>query len=168
MNDDVKRDNELAAFTDKLLAGESVPAATEIEALAQTVEQLYRVIDPHTGPDPGFRARLAQRLDREWTQQERPQAQKESANEITKLAGRRWRGDVMSGLRRNRGMRLATMAAGVAAVLLVVFFVTKSQIDSETMPGTTDGSLGWPIIGIAAVGILGVLVVFWLNQRRKL
>jgi hypothetical protein len=170
MNDETRLDNELAAFTDRLLAGEDAQAAPEIDALAQVVRQFHHVMDPASKPGPAFRERLAERLDQEWAamQQDHPAIpMRESAREslIARRSEPKSR-PIFAGLRRNRTVRLAAMAATVAVALFVAILIAADPGNtSET--GTASGEFGWPvIIGIVVVGLLGLLV-FWLGQRSK-
>ncbi len=70
MHEHARRDNELATFTDQLLAGEE-PDMQELDDLAHVVRQLHEVIAPHEKPTAAFRTQLAQRLEMEWALQRR-------------------------------------------------------------------------------------------------
>ena len=189
MNDETRLDNELANFTDSLLAGEDVQTGPEIEALAQVVRQFHRVIEPDSGPAPAFRDQLAQRLDQEWMviQEEHKASSDEQAAQYP-VSQRRshsmptresWQVDlppqgsetnvrsIFGGWRRNRTVQVAAMAATVAVALLVAVLIAASPEGSTSGEGTASGGIDWPvIIGIVVVGLLGLLV-FWLGQRSK-
>ncbi|MBN1563905.1 MAG: hypothetical protein JXA10_08700 [Anaerolineae bacterium] len=178
MTDETKLDNELAAFTDRLLAGQDAQSTPEIDALAQVVRQFHYLADPASGPDPAFRDRLAQRLDQEW-------AAIQAENQVTSVESQPVRSDrqVDSGLsdlfvpragsgsrrkirnlRRNRTVWLTAIAATITVALLVAVLI---DVGDESATGTASGNLDWPVVvGIVVVAFLGVLV-FWLGQRSK-
>lgn len=144
MPQDARLDDELAAFTDQLLSGEQAQVSPEIEDLAAVVKRLCQVVDPATRPDPAFRDRLTQRLNREWTlYHQRP--------------ARRW----MS----NRLLQVAAVAAGLGVVLLVVSLLGNGSGD-QNIEGTAWGSLGWAFVIVVAVGGL-VAFVIWYGRKRK-
>jgi hypothetical protein len=144
MADNARLDDELAAFTDSLLAGEEAPVPAELSELAAVVRQLHTVIDPQARPTPVFEERLTQRLNREWTIQHerRPQT---------------WRS--------YRLTRLAALAAALAVILVGVALLSSGG-DNEPVQGTAiDSTIGTVAVLVALVG-LGILVLIWLRQRR--
>ncbi len=142
MHDDARLDNELAAFTDGLLAGQHVPTPPELEELAQVVRLLNGVIAPAERPNPAFREHLTQRLDREWSLQYQ---------------------------RRTRyplSRRLVQLAA-VVAVILGAVIVLSIDSDDKSVEGTALGSTSGIVVVIAVLVVVGVMVS-WYYQHRNL
>ncbi len=165
MDDETRLDNELAAFTDGLLAGKDPESAPEIEALAHVVRRFHHIIDPDSRPEPAFRERLAKQLDHEWTIQHRSLAPPEQQQRADRE--RHSPRFLFDGLRHNRVVRLAAMAAVLTVVLSVAVLVATDSDNAPGEPGTASGDFAWPVvIGIVVVGLLGLLI-FWLGQRRK-
>jgi hypothetical protein len=177
MNDETRLDDELAAFTDKLLAGGDVHAAPEIEDLAAVVRQVHELIVPDSRPDPAFRERLTQQLEREWAQQQaarsestqhsHPPPGQARASWWAKLAASRSEPgsrSAIGGLSRNRTVRLAALAAVVTVVLLVALLLVTDSSDITGEEGTVSGVFSWPVIvGIVVVG----LIILWLGWRSR-
>lgn len=146
MHDHTQRDDELAEFTDRLLAGDAPEVPASVESLAPTVRRLRAIVDPATPVDPAFRKRLTQRLEMEWDlyYQRRPHW---------------WRA------RRSRHLT-AVLAAGIivvlAAVLLLTTYHEKTGVSFE---GTTLG----PLTGILVIALvtIGIVSMFVLLQRRR-
>ena len=141
MHDNATLDDELAAFTDSLLAGENIPAPAELEELAQVVRQLSAVIAPAEQPGQAFRERLTQRLNREWTLQHERRTRFRYSRRLVQLA--------------------AVMAVVLGAMIVLL-------LDSEDKPvqGTALGSTSGVVV-IVAVLAVGALAIFWFYQRRK-
>lgn len=177
MQENRKLDNELADFTDKLLAGETTQASSDIEDLARVVTHLHDLIEPAAKPSAEFRARLAQRLDQEWDQlqadrarsnAERVRSNAEGVRPAPKTVPHRSRTgswSTIGGWRRNRLTRLASMAAAIAIVAIGALLLIGPE--SPPAQGSANGALSVPVIvGIAVVAGVG-LVLFWLSQRGK-
>ena len=145
MGDDIRLDDELAAFTDRLLAGEDAPAPPDLEDLAQVVRQLQQVIAPHERPAPGFRERLTQRLTREWPLQHHRRL-------------RPWRA--------SRRVQLTALAASVAVALLVVALLAANT-DGSDVKGTASGSVAGPVAVVVVIALGVGLWLIWRYQRRK-
>jgi hypothetical protein len=143
MHDHTGLDDELAAFTDQLLAGEDVQAPPELEELAGVVRQLHAMIAPESRPDPAFRERLTQRVHREWSIQHKRQP-------------RAWHS--------RRLVQLTALAAVVALTLLALLLLSDG--DEEPVQGTALGSVTGVIVVAAVLVGLGVLIV-WYRQRRN-
>jgi hypothetical protein len=177
MNDETRLDDELAAFTDKLLAGEDVHAAPEIEDLAAVVRQVHDLVAPDSRPDPAVRERLARQLRREWTQQEaaRPESTHHAHSPPGPTRASHGTGrfappsaprlrSAISGLRRNRIAQLAALAAIVTVVLLVALLLAADSSAISGEEGTVSGVFSWPVIvGIVVVG----LIILWLGKRSR-
>ena len=142
MHDNARLDDELAAFTDGILAGEDVPTPAGLEELAQVVRQLNALIAPAEQPSPAFRERVTQRLNREWTLQYQ----------------RRTR------FRYSR--RLVQMAA-LVAVILAALIVLSFDSENKSVQGTALGSPS----GIAVIIVVLVVIggaILWFYQHRNL
>jgi hypothetical protein len=141
-------DNELATFTDRVLAGEEPQVSDELQNLAQVVQQLHQVIAPDASPDPAFKARLTQRLMREWVAQPARQPRRALP----------WY--------RNRMVQLGVLAAGLVVVLLAIVLLSGTPNGSDdAMQGTTWGSLGWTFMfAVLLAGVGGLW--FWFRQRH--
>jgi hypothetical protein len=179
MTDETRLDNELAAFTDRLLAGEDAQATPEIAELAQVVRQFHRLVAPDSGPDSAFRDRLAQQLNREWEQiQQDNQASRDDPGSHSAPTHRSWQGKLTArrstsktrslfGGFRSRTVRIAAVAATVVAALCVAVLIATDSDGTSGESGTVSGSIDWPVIvSIVVVALLGMFV-FWLGQRSK-
>lgn len=148
MSHDPALDNELAAYTDRLVAqGEVAQAPENLADLAQVVRDLHRLVTPP--PDSAFQAQLAQRLNREWNLSH----QRKSGQFA------RWRS--------RRLTRLVAVAAGVAMILLAVALVSLSAKEgSSTLEGTaleSSAGLAGAIVVLVGVG----LAAFWFARRHQ-
>ncbi len=176
MQENRKLDNELADFTDKLLAGETIQASSDIEDLARVVTHLHDLIEPAAKPSAEFRAQLAQRLDQEWDQRQtdRANSNTERSSNVGEVRpapktvphrSRSGSRSTISRWRHNRVVRLATMAAALVVVMAGVLMITS--LSNSPPVGRAGGSLSWEVmVGIAAVAAVGLLL-FWLSQRGK-
>ncbi len=145
MVDDARLDNELAAWTDRLLEGNDTQTPADLADLASVVRQLHQVIAPDARPDPAFRDRLTQRLHREW-------------NLRHQRHSRVWP--------NRRVMQIAALAAGVTVVLLVIVLVlAQNSDDGEAIQGTALGSVAGAIVVLVVIaGSIGLLLAWY--QRR--
>jgi AcrR family transcriptional regulator len=137
-------DEELAAFTDRFLAGETgtrPPLADMVEILAQTVE-------PEPPPD-ALRERLQRRIAQERRRQKRASL-----------------GSRLSRALRILPRRPAWVAAAVAVLALaVVSLLLLSPVSPVGIPGATGGA-GWPVMGLALLGLLLFFGIVYLLLRR--
>ncbi|MBI5959885.1 MAG: hypothetical protein HY866_14180, partial [Chloroflexi bacterium] len=138
MNDDTRINNQLAAFTDQLLAGqETAEASAEVHDLAEVVRRIRTVIPPNSAVDPAYRAQLAQHLQMEWNLQYKPK-------------GSRW---------QNRRV-LQLMAAGIAVAVLLLVLLAQGNEGEGEVQGTALGPLPWVLV--AALGAAGVAaLIVW-------
>jgi hypothetical protein len=138
-------DEELAALTDRLLAGQEMEMSTEHHDLEQIVRWLRQVIAPKEQPDPAYRSQLAQRLIREWnlTHQRQPH-----------------------GWKNRQVIRLAALGAILTLVVVgLVLWSAYNGVDNDTLQGTALGSLeGGILVGAAVIGV--VIVLFWYRRHR--
>jgi lipopolysaccharide export LptBFGC system permease protein LptF len=142
MHDNARLDDELAAFTDGLLAGEDVPAPTGLEELAQVVRQLNALIAPAERPSPAFREHLTQRLNREWTLQHQRRT-------------------------RFRFSRRLVQVAAVVVVILGALVVLALNSENESVQGTALGSASGIVVIVVVLLAIGV-AIFWFHQHRNL
>jgi hypothetical protein len=142
MHDNARLDDELAAFTDGLLAGEDVPAPTGLEELAQVVRQLNALIAPAERPSPAFREHLTQRLNREWTLQHQRRT-------------------------RFRFSRRLVQVAAVVVVILGALVVLALNSENESVQGTALGSASGIVVIVVVLLAIGV-AIFWFYQHRNL
>jgi hypothetical protein len=145
---DQELDDQLAALTDRLLAGDESLAPDELDDLAQVVRQLQQMIAPDVLPSPAFRVRLTQRVTREWNARQRARR------------ARQWR--------RPRLIRLSVLVALVTlALVAVALLATGGDNRDEGLQGTASGSAAWGVVVGAMIGIGLGFVILWLRQRRK-
>lgn len=144
MPDQVRQDDELARFTDDILAGREPSVSPELQPLADVVRQLQAVIAPHDTPDRVFKQHLTQQLHIVWGMQHRRP---------------RW-------LHSRRIQRFASLlAAGIVLVLAAVLVAVFSGSGAKPLAGTSTGSFAVPVlVVIIAAAITGLVVVF---RRRR-
>ena len=144
MNDQSRRDNELADFTDQLLAGQAADGHDDMQDLAAVVQRLHQLVGPDNAPSATFQARLTQRLEMEWS--------------LTQQRKTQWW--------RNRRMQRfsALLAASVAMVVAAVAFLTLYETESND---TLQGSAVGPATCVVVVALISVAVVsLFLFFRR--
>jgi hypothetical protein len=153
-NDRPDLDEELAAMTDRLMAGQDQSVSPDNAALASVVKKLYRTIGPASGSvDAGFHTRLTQRLNDEWAAAgpHKNQSQRSIAP---------------------RTVRLLSMAAATAIVLFFVMLLIGrnsgpligTAIDSSL--GGGQGQLGPTIAAVAVLVVAVAAAAFWWFRRH--
>ncbi|NDJ79222.1 MAG: hypothetical protein GYB65_23475 [Chloroflexi bacterium] len=148
---DKRLDNELAALTDRVLAGEQTDIPPELSDLTPIIEQLHQTVAPDAEPDAGFQDQLTRRIMREWESHPPRHAPRS-----------RW-----SYWRTNRIVQLAAAAATLVVVLLAIaLLANRTDTSDGSMEGTALGSPGGMAVILAALVIAG-LIAFWVSQRRK-
>jgi len=145
MHEHARRDNELATFTNQLLAGEEPETMKEIGDLATVVRQIQGVIAPEEKTSPQFRAQLGQRLEVEWRLQYRQPA--------------RWWGS-------RRARRVMALAASLLMlVAAAMWFSWQHEEGGSSLKGTAFGpTAGALVVFGVALGGLG-LIAFFLRKR---
>ena len=146
MDDDIEQlqDQELAAFTDALLAGQAAEGS-DLPPLAQTVRALAQTISPQLPPER-LRRKIERQIVVEWAK--RQLTPTERVLQWFKLPARQW------------------AWAGVAAVAVAaVAIALLAPAGAETLTGTAIGDKGTTVIAI--LGLAGVLVMGWLAFRKK-
>jgi hypothetical protein len=143
MHDDARLDDELAAFTDGILAGEDASVPPELDDLASVVRRLHDTVVLGAQPEPAFRDRLTQRLNREWTLQH--QRRKHP-----------WRS--------SRPVQLMALAA-VVAVILFALALLSANSDEKPVQGTALGTITGAVVIITVLLGLGLLII-WYRFRR--
>lgn len=142
-------DHELAAFTDRLLAGEdAAPPSGELRDLAATVRQIHAVVTPDAAPeaDAALKKRLAGQLRREWERQPRPVGR----------PVRSWR--------TNRRVQVAALAASLTVLLVVIALLAGSSGDGSVQ-GTASEPSTLALGGAVLVG--GALLAWWWVRARR-
>lgn len=158
-NKDQHLDNEIAAFTDQLLNGETSAslAATsesqELRQLQETIILLKQAVDADQ-PQADFAKHLRQELAAQWRRQQNGQQ-------------RGLLDKVRDGLRALENPRTAGSAALVAAlVLMMIVLVFTSPAVSEPLEGTALGdSALLPIVLVIGAFVIGVIA--WSIWRKK-
>lgn len=143
MTDDTHLADDLAAYTDALLAGEAPPPPPLDPDLAGVVRILHHWIGPAVQPAPPFRQRLRQRLAVQW--------EMEHAAALARPARRRW-------------PMLALIAALTTLVLLVALGTSAYTGTGEDLHGTALGTGVW--LAILALGAVAGGVWLWRGRRR--
>jgi hypothetical protein len=151
--DERRRDEELAAFTDALLEGEPEAEACARPPLVGTVERLARALGPRPVPSR-LRRRLRQQIAADWPQLRRPLGQRL----------RRWLGSL--------GQPRLRWAYAVAGVLVVVAVAAALLLpaDGLEITGTTLGQMDATtlliVVGLVSALALGLLIAWFLSRRR--
>jgi hypothetical protein len=149
--DERRRDEELAAFTDALLEGE--PEACARPPLAGTVERLARTLGPQPVP-ARLRRRLRQRVAADWPGLHRPLSQRL----------RRWLGSL--------GQPRLRWAYAVAGVLVVVAVAAALLLPADgleitgTALGQMDATTLIVIVALVCTLASGLLIAWFLSRRR--
>lgn len=146
MNDDVRLDDELAAYTDRVLGGDpDAPPDAAPDDLGPVVQRLYWLVDPDQPPDAAFQQRLAQRLEREWV----------TTRQRRSRRGAQW---------ANRTFQLATLAAALVVVVAAALLLSMNG-DGETLQGASSGSLAG--IGLVVVLLVALAGAVWYLRDRS-
>lgn len=138
--DDKHLDNELANYTDRILAGDDMNASTDTQEYAHLVRQLSDLVAPDEGPRPEFRMKLESILKDELA---------ELAHETTEMQHAK-RQVIVQNLRRRRQQQYIAVAAVFVAVIGVAYFVGNSN-DTQ---GTVSDS---PLILFGAMFVLFII-----------
>lgn len=148
MSNNAKLDDELAAFTDDLLAGrDTMTVSEELEPLSRVVRQLHAVIPPNAAPAPAVHTHLTQRLIREW-------------NLLHQRPPRLVR------FYQRRGV-MALAASLLVVILAVVLISLREGGGNEPLEGTALGSQESVIFVVIGGLIIGGLLAFWFKQRTS-
>lgn len=138
-------DNELAEFTDQLLAGKEPDMAIEEAELVTVVRQLQRTITDEPAPS-SLKIQLAQRLDMEWDLHHQRQTRWWETPRVRRIA--------------------MLLAASIALVIGAA--VVLSTADNGNSTGF-EGAANGPVVSVAIVAlfIIGVigLIVFFRRDR---
>lgn len=146
MPNDTHHADELAAFTDQLLAGKETTMVTDDAELVAIVRQLYDTIAPDETVSDSFKTRLGQRLAMEWDLQYQRQM--------------RWW--AMPRLQQIAIALVASIALVIAAILLL-----SSTGDSSggSMEGAVSGPLTSAVL-IAVVVASAISLIVFLRRSR--
>ena len=141
---DNQYNDELAEYTDRILAGEDMTVSAENQELANIVNQIHNTIRPDDAPSTDFRDHLRNRLVDEFNRSTREQR-------IVQLQRQRT-------IRRVVQVAAAVVVVGALAVLL----------DSSGLMGTAGGGdTNVMSLVIALIVIVLAGAVFWLLSNRQ-
>ena len=144
-------DDEVAKLTDAVLENRMGQASEDSQEYEPVIRRLKAMIEPESAAPDAFRQRLTQRLNDEWMMSRRARAPQ------SRLFSSR--------LFSSRPMRLATLAASVAVVLLAVILLLNN-----CNPNTTDVSPGTSVGGeaiFAIVALIGGVIAFALLRGKR-
>jgi len=160
---DRRIDDELAAFTDQVLARQAddepqlAPEHEDLRQLQETVLRLKRVRTA-SQPSPDFAARLRALLKQEW-QRNGPRPQPASPQPASLLQ------KVRRFFESSRPRMLALQFAAIAVVLLVVaLFVTPLSGGAPLTAAAGVGAVLKPVVLV--LGLLLALLVIWLARPK--
>jgi hypothetical protein len=143
MNEHTGKTEDLAAYTDALLAGAEPVPPPALADEARVVRALNRLAGPAIRPDAAFRQRLRQQLVVQW--------KKEHTAEVSRSGRGRW--------------HMWSLVAGVAVILLVIALGTSTRGHfGADMRGTALGAGVWATI--LALGALAGGALWWRGRRR--
>ena len=143
-----EKDDRLADFTDRLLAGEIEQEVVrrapdqELASLQETLQRVHRAFPPRE-TDPAMQNRIRGRLANEWHKNQSP-----GRGEKRKFipAGRTW-----------------SLALAASAILVIVLFVTFLPTDPTSFSGAAGSGSFW--IPLVIFLIVIAVLIFW--QLRK-
>lgn len=148
-------DNELADYTDRVLAGDDMVASTETQEYAHLVRQLHGIIGGDDGPRPEFRMKLESILKDELKQL--------SPQETTAQIQYKKRQANIQSLRRRRYQQYV----GVAAAFIVVVGVAYVIGNSEGTTGTASSSPFYLFGGMFFLFVLAWVANTIWERRQK-
>jgi hypothetical protein len=143
--EDRQGDQELASYTDALLAGQAMEGQTRPE-LADVVEMLARTISPESPPED-LRQRLRERTTAEWARQApRPRW---SLSHLLGRPAQRW-----------------VWAVAALLVVLAVAIALLLPTGAAGLSGTAAGGPTATVVVIALLVIGLVIVAVWFVTRK--
>lgn len=151
MSDHIKLDNQLAEFTDRLLAGNEITPPAELQAEARMIRQLQGIIKPHAEMRPEFRSRLNQQVTSEWDRTQKERGKRQNIIPFSTFSIQR--------------------LAAVAVVIVVVAAVVTGILGDDSAEGTS-GTAGSGdisievIVGGVIAGVLILAAIYAFNRRR--
>jgi anti-sigma factor RsiW len=149
VSENIKLDDQLAEFTDRLLAGQETTPPAELEAEARMIRRLYGIIKPNADLRPEFRSQLHQQVTEEWEQ-------------VQKERDRQWNPIPFKVLSIQR------LAAAAVVIIVSAAVVMGILGDGEGTSGTAgSGNISLEmILGGVIAGILIFAAVYAFNRRR--
>ena len=152
---DKNLDNELADYTDRILAGDEMNASAETQAHAQLVRQLSALVGADEGPRPEFRLKLESILKDEFQHVAQPSTTAQTQHQKRQA--------IVQTLRRRRRQQYAGLAALFVAVVGVAYIVGNSG----NTTGTASGSPLFLLGSIFALFVVAWLVSNYWDRRQK-
>ena len=155
VNDNKHLDNELADYTDRVLAGDEMNASTETQAYAYLVRQLSELVGTDDEPRPEFRMKLESALKDELKQLGQPSLTAQTQHEKRQV--------IVQSLRRRRYQQYA----GLAALFITVIGVAYLMGGDGNKAGTVTDS---PLTLFGAMFVLFAIAwavnTYW-ERRQK-
>lgn len=155
-----ERDDQLAQFTDEVLAGHSLDAApirdSEANADQQTILQLASTLGTHR---PSFEARLRSTLEREWKQAHHNASGWPASPENSAHPQKAWTFS-------RRRLRVVASLSSALLIIAILVIAVLSPIPQTTYSGSAGGQtlfVGIVIIMLIVVGLTG----YWLLKRKR-
>ena len=143
MTDNIKLDEELAAYTDALLKDKSPSMPPSLEEDAHTVRMLKQIIAPDEPVSPAFQEHLRSKLEAEWAAQPRKKGKKRPPFRLT-----------------------YSLAAAAAIVLVMGAIALIVSSSSETdLHGFAEGRIGVAFVLFAAT-LVGILFL-WISHTNR-
>lgn len=151
-------DNQLADFTDRLLANPQMKTGGEMSKEEQVILQLHRLFSSEAALDVSTRRKMTQRLNQEWDTTRRTR----SSTSNTRL------------VRQLRPRQIYALAAVIMAALIGVVFILNGFNSSTPDPtGTVSGDFGsdtnalYFVGGFMLAGLLFSAVFYWWTTRQR-
>lgn len=150
-NETTEKDNELADFADRIIKGDERSASNLDEELVSLEKTLLRLSDAFP-PEPFEDARVKQMLVRL-----KARARREEEDQAAKPSFWKRLFDLQS------NPQVGLLVAAVAVVVLVIISLPDVQPSDSSISGTAFSGASI----FVALGLIGVLLVFYWISRRK-
>lgn len=147
-------DNELAEYTDRILAGEEMNASAETQEHAYWVRQLSALVRTDEGPSPEFRMKLESVLKDEFKQVAQP-------SDTSQIQHQK-RQAIVQSLRRRRRQQYAGLAALFVAIVGITYIIGST---SDTTGTVSDAP--WLLFGSMFVLFVMAWVISNYWERRQ-
>ncbi|MBE2181953.1 MAG: hypothetical protein IAE89_00885 [Anaerolineae bacterium] len=146
MSHDTRKDEQIAAMTDAILANQTSDTATHDQELGEVVLALQKLIEPSERPPLALEDRLKLALNKEW----------QTRAAVSQTGG--------------LPKRYLMAAAGIAAVFVAIIALSLStQVTGDTIIGTAVG--GTPdsslVVLFSTVGLVFVGALIYAFWRRR-
>lgn len=164
-NIDDNIDDDLAAYTDRLLSGEGsgevevLAPDDELRGLQETVERLWKVLGPEQ-PDEAMAERIHDSLTAEWRAAG-------LEDQVATPLGRRWPwlSRALDGLALGKPQMGYALAGVAAVVLLLGLALCLTPSADEALPGAALSETNFALFALVVGGVLGG-IAWWFVRRR--